>query len=409
MNSELHDSVTFVELLFVAERPRTFAVRFWNGFILPPSPGAKAQFTIVLKHPGALRRMFSMASELSLGEAYIYDDCDVEGDIEAAVRVFRRLVGKPHSTRERLRLAALLARLPAGGPPRERRLPRLKGKLHSRDRDSSAIRYHYDVSNDFYQLFLDARMNYSEAYFVRPEEDLDRAQEHKLDRVCHLLELHAGERLLDVGCGWGGLILHAVHKSGVEAVGITLSERQADFARRRIRGAGLESRCRVEVRDYRDLGPAASFDKIASLGMVEHVGAQQLPEYFSSIFRTLRPGGMFLNNGIARPITGPAHRKDSFTDAYVFPDGDLETIPETLQAAEEAGFEVRSVFNRPEDYGRTLRHWVRRLEAHAEEARHATDEVTYRIWRLYMAGSAGRFMAGELHLLDALLQKPRPC
>jgi cyclopropane-fatty-acyl-phospholipid synthase len=254
-------------------------------------------------------------------------------------------------------------------------------------------------------LFLDSRMIYSTACFARPEDDLDTAQLQKLEKICRTLQLQAGERFLDIGCGWGGLIVHAAQNFGVRALGITLSEKQAQMARERIRAAGLDDRCRVEICDYRDLKETAGFDKIASDGMVEHVGAKQLPEYFGRVWRLLRPGGKFLNCGISRPVNEPAHRAASFTDAYVFPDGELEPIHEMLRAAEMTGFEVCSTENLREHYGLTLRHWVHRLESHADEARRVTDDVTYRVWRLYMAGSAERFMAGKLHVFQTLLVK----
>jgi cyclopropane-fatty-acyl-phospholipid synthase len=400
------NSAAFLEELFAGAEPQRFAVRFWNGCIWPASADSSPQFTIILNHPGALHRMFASPTELSLGEAYIYGDFDVEGDLESAVQLGNWLIAAHRGTRERLRLRAFLARLPGSGPRHQKRAPLLHGTLHSRERDHDAIRYHYNLSNQFYALFLDSRMNYSAGYFTRPEQDLESAQQQKLDRICRLLELRPGDCFLDVGCGWGGLIIHAAQHFGAKALGITLSERQAELAHERIREAGLESCCQVEVRDYRDLDSTGSFDKIASIGMIEHVGAQQLHRYFRTIWRLLRPGGAFLNSGIARRVGEPAHPKGSFTEAYVFPDGELGTIPETLQAAENAGFELRLAENRREDYALTLRHWVRRLEARPTQARRITDEMTYRIWRLYMAGSAARFMNRELCLLLSLLRKP---
>lgn len=402
---EVDRSVAFVEDLFKIAGAQSFAVRLWTGETLRSRRDALPEFTIVLKHPGALRRMFSPASELSLGEGYIFDDYDLEGDIEAAVRLGKFLAAIPASLPERVRLRFLISSLPSGGPPRPPRAPRLKGRVHSRRRDQAAIRYHYDTSNEFYSLFLDSRMLYSAGHFCRPDDDLDLAQERKLDRICRLLDLHPGERFLDVGCGWGGLIIYAAQKFGVDALGITLSERQAQLARERIGRAGLEGRCRVEIRDYRDLDRSRAFHKIASVGMIEHVGAAELPTYFRAVARLLAPGGKFLNSGITRPPAEPAQRQGSFTEKYVFPDGELETIPQTLQAAEDAGLELRLAENVRQDYALTLRHWVRRLEAHAGEARRIAEDVSYRIWRLYMAGSAARFADGELYLLLALFTR----
>jgi cyclopropane-fatty-acyl-phospholipid synthase len=340
-----------------------------------------------------------------LGEAYIFGDYDVEGDMESAVAFGLGLMSQRRSAGERLHLHSLLSRLPRSNRHYQDLAANLKGAVHSKTRDRAAIHYHYDISNDFYQLFLDSRMMYSGGYFDRSDEDLDAAQEHKLERICRSLELQPGERLLDIGSGWGGLIIYAAQKFGVEALGITLSHEQAELARERVRRAGLESRCSVEICDYRDVGRHHAFEKISSIGMVEHVGARELPRYFADVHRLLAPGGIFLNSGIGRPVTEPAQRRDSFVETYVFPDGELETISETLRAAEDAGFEVSSVENLGEHYAQTLRHWVRRLEDHADTARQLVGEVTYRIWRLYMAGSAARFTNGGLHLFQTVLRK----
>ncbi len=400
----VQNSLDFLDEAMSGVYPRAFAIRLWEGSVVPATEGRPTRFTLVIQHPGALRRMFSSPTELSLGEAYIYDDCDIEGDIESAVSFGRGLMER-YTLRERLRIGSLLMRLPDNNPAHEYRAPRLRGPLHSRERDRRAIRYHYDVSNKFYKLFLDSRMIYSTACFACPENDLDTAQLYKLEKICRALQLQAGERFLDIGCGWGGLVIHAAQNFGVKALGITLSQQQARLALERIHEAGLDDRCRVEVCDYRDLNEIAGFDKIASVGMVEHVGAKQLPEYFRRIWRLLPLGGAFLNSGISRPPNEPAQRTGSFTDAYVFPDGELEPIHEVLRAAEMAAFEVRSTENLREHYGLTLRHWVRRLESHADEARRVAGDVKYRLWRLYMAGSAAWFMAGRLHVFQSLLVK----
>jgi cyclopropane-fatty-acyl-phospholipid synthase len=371
--------------------------------VMPPSARQPARFTLVIQHPAALHRMFWSPSELALGEAYIHDDFDIEGDAEAAMAVGLELLNRPHMAKNAMRLRLLLMRLPRTALLKAHRASGLHGKLHSRERDSGAIRFHYDVSNEFYSLFLDRRMIYSCARFASPQEDLDAAQERKLDAICRALQLQPGERFLDIGCGWGGLMLYAAQNFGVRAHGITLSQRQAEWAREGIRRAGLEEQCRVEICDYRDLEVGVPFDKIASIGMVEHVGAKQLPDYFACVRRLLRSGGAFFNSGISRPVSEPSERRGSFVSAYVFPDGELEPIHEMLAAAEGVGFEVRSTENLREHYGWTLRHWVRRLEQHVDEACRISDRLTYRIWRLYMAGSAARFFSGHLHLFQSLL------
>jgi cyclopropane-fatty-acyl-phospholipid synthase len=273
------------------------------------------------------------------------------------------------------------------------------------------------VGNDFYALWLDRGMTYSCAYFEDPAGDLDTAQEAKLDLVCRKLRLRPGERLLDIGCGWGSLVLHTATHYGVDALGITLSEPQASLARARIAGAGLDDRCRVEVRDYRELARGATFDKVASIGMVEHVGRSRLGTYFAVAHRLLAPGGLFLNHGIVhRPESGrggpvaPARqwlqRDRGFIDRHVFPDGELLPAGEVISRAEEAGFEVRDVEALREHYARTLRHWVRRLEARHDEAVALVGEGTYRTWRLYMAGSAEGFASGRLNVMQTLLARP---
>jgi cyclopropane-fatty-acyl-phospholipid synthase len=281
----------------------------------------------------------------------------------------------------------------------------LSGGLHSRERDRAAIAYHYDISNDFYRLWLDDRMVYSEAYFESPDEDLDTAQIRKLDYLCRKLRLRPGERFLDIGCGWGGLVIHAASHHGVEACGITLSERQAELARERIRAARLEERSSVRICDYRDVKEPQGYDKIASIGMVEHVGEAMLPEYFEQAWHLLRPGGLFLVSGISASAT--QHRQGpSFMDRYVFPDGDLVPLYRTLEAAERCGFEVRDVEDLAEHYALTLDHWVQRLEANADAARRAASEMAYRTWKLYMAASAQAFRSGRIGLYQVLLSKP---
>jgi len=361
---------------------------------------------LVLKHPGALRAMFSSPSELSLGEAYIHDDFDIEGDVEAAFDLSDYLLGQERGRWLSFDLKERLEKLPKSDRPRADLHPlEFGGKVHSKDRDRLAIRYHYDLPADFYALWLDPRMVYSCAYFCKPGEDLDSAQERKLDYVCGKLRLRQGERLLDIGCGWGALIMHAAAHYGVECVGITLSVPQAEVARKRLRAAGLNDLCRVEVSDYRDIDHDQQYDKIVSVGMFEHVGEALLPEYFHRAWDLLRPGGVFLNHGIAYSATY-RRRGPSFTDRYVFPDGDLVPISTSLRAGELTGFELRDVESLREHYALTLHQWIQRLEAHREEACHITDDSTYRIWRLQMAGSAHGFRSGRLNVYQTLFAKP---
>lgn len=393
---ELLDSIT-------ADYPRRdFAVRLWNGEVW--GDAASPRFTFLLKHPGALRRMLLGANQVTLGEAYIYDDFDVEGNLEAAFEFGEYLVEHELELLEKLRLAGLLLRLPYANHHSHVE-PRLHGSPHSKPRDREAVGYHYNLSNDFYQLWLDRNMVYSCALFENDDDDLDTAQTRKLDYLCRKLRLRAGETLLDIGCGWGGLILHASRKFGARALGVTLSEPQAKWAQRRIREEGLADLCEARVCDYRDLDPSLPFDKIVSVGMFEHVGEARLPEYFKHVWNLLRTGSVFLNHGIATAAT--YHRKGpSFIDKYVFPDGGLVPLGTTIRIAEACGFEVRDVENLREHYTRTLRQWVRRLESRYDDAKRITSEKVYRIWRLYMAGCAHAFDIGRVSVNQVLFSKP---
>ena len=396
-------AIELFETLLAGYGKADLQIRLWDG---STCGAGQPRCTLVIKHPDAVRQMCDLPNEQGMGEAYVNDEFDIAGDIGTALEFGDYLLRQEFSLAERLRMGALVRRLPPSGHLRLlRRAPRLHGWLHSKGRDRQAIRYHYDLPTEFYALWLDSRLVYSCAYFQTAQDDLDAAQVRKLDYICRKLRLCRGERLLDIGCGWGALVQHAAEHYGVDAYGITLSAKQAEVAGERIRAAGLESRCRVELRDYRDLDGSQQYDKIVSVGMFEHVGKKRLPEYFSRAWRLLKGGGVFLNHGIAYSATWPLP-KASFSAAYVFPDGELVPINESLHAAEISGFEVRDVESLREHYTLTLKRWVQRLEDHAEQARRITDDSTYRIWRLYMAGSAHRFASGRVNIYQTLLAKP---
>lgn len=398
---------------------RGFDVKFWDGTV---DHGATSPYTLVLNRPAALREMLLPPSELSIVEAYIAGDVDIEGSAEAAAGLAETIGDRLKSPAALARLVRLVIGLPgkAHDDLADARFPaaaRKLGGLHEKERDAAAVQFHYDVGNDFYKLWLDKRMVYSCAYFRSPDDSLDTAQEAKLDLICRKLRLHPGERLLDIGCGWGGLIMHAAENYGVDATGITLSREQAALASERIEKAGLADRCRVAIRDYRMLKALDGYDKISSVGMVEHVGASHLPVYFTSAFRALKPGGLFLNHGIVslseprpRSIGQKIFRKfwkaDAFIDKYVFPDGKLTAAHDVIAAAEGAGFEVRDVESLREHYAMTLRHWVRTLEEHSREATALVGDRTFRVWRLYMAASANSFSKAAINVIQTLLAKP---
>lgn len=365
---------------------------------------------VVLKHAGALRSMLAAGNARGLAEAYLRDDFDIEGDVEQAIEVALALEHRPHNWLSSLTTYGRLMRLPPAPPAQEKhRAAALRGTPHSIHRDRQAVSFHYDVSNDFYRLWLDSRMVYSCAYFSEEGGDLESAQVAKLDYLCRKLRLKPNQHILDIGCGWGALAIHAAKNFHAEVTGVTVSARQAALAEERVRASGLAGRVRIELRDYRTVYcPPGGFDAIVSVGMAEHVGRKHLPEYFQTAASLLKPGGVFLNHAISEGRQADRFRGPSFVDTYVFPDGDIPPLPVVVTAAMSAGLEVRDVENLREHYALTLRHWVRRLETAHENARHFVDEATYRIWRLYMAASAHGFAHGDLAIYQTLLSKPDP-
>jgi cyclopropane-fatty-acyl-phospholipid synthase len=386
-------------------------LRGWDGSISGPA-GAPV---IAVHSRRALRRMVWSPGQLGLGRAYVAGEIDMEDDVFAtfaALRTAGRLnqeqQASPAPWRERLALLGTALRLGALGPepapPAEEADLGRTGGRHSRSRDAAAISHHYDVGNDFYELVLGPSMVYSCAVWDSPATGLDAAQEAKLDLVCRKLGLAPGSRLLDVGCGWGSMAIHAAQRYGAEVVGITLSEEQARMARKRVAEAGLTDKIDIRVQDYRavDDGP---FDAISSIGMAEHVGRAQMPGYVAQLDRLLRPGGRLLNHAIAWNAGRSTWNPDTFISRYVFPDGELLGLGEMVGLLESGELEVLDVEALRQHYALTLRAWVQHLEDNWDAAVAASSEGRARVWRLYMAASALTFEAGDMGVNQVLLQK----
>ena len=362
------------------------SVHFWNGMQI--GSAADARVSIHLNSPRALGHLATPTLG-GLARAYVEQDIDIHGPAREVLEIGDRLC-----------LAELCSDKKGSAAWQWWR--------HTRARDRRNIQYHYDVSNDFYGLWLDKRRVYSCAYFRASDLGLDDAQEAKLDHICRKLALKPGETLLDIGCGWGGLILHAARNYGVQAVGITLSDHQRDYVLDQIARQELQGRVEVRLMDYRDVAEEGAYDKVASVGMFEHVGRRNLGDYFSKIFRLLKPGGLVLNHGItsaALDSRGLGGGISEFIDDYVFPGGELVHASEVIRTASAVGLECLDCENLRPHYGKTLWHWVGRLEARQEDARRLIGEQKYRIWRIYMAGSAHAFDRGWLELWQVLAGK----
>jgi cyclopropane-fatty-acyl-phospholipid synthase len=388
-----------VERLIGTDLP--IRVTAWDGTDLGP---ADAPATLVVRSPDAIRRIVTAPGELGFARAYVAGDVDIEGDIFEVLTLRDRLPEvklTPGQLVRTIRGMSLADLKPLPPPPEE---IRLRGRRHTKARDAAAVAAHYDVGNDFYRLLLGPTMTYSCAVFEDDDTSLDDAQAAKYELICRKLALEPGMRLLDVGCGWGGMVMHAAEHHGVQAVGVTLSRLQHELASKRVSEAGLSDVVDIRLQDYRDVrdGP---YDAISSIGMFEHVGEARTAEYFGNLHRLLRPQGRLLNHAIARrPAKGRAAAVHSrgFIHRYVFPDGELLEVGSVVSAMQRAGLEVRHEESLREHYARTLRHWVRNLEEHWDDAVALSSEARARIWRLYMAGSAVMFDAGEIQIHQVL-------
>jgi cyclopropane-fatty-acyl-phospholipid synthase len=385
----------------------TFGIEAFDGTRAGP---ASANTKVVVRTPRALRYIAGTPGELGFARAYVAGDLEIQGDIYDVVREAERLRNvhpSPHVIWSLLRAGgAGMLRRPT--PPAEE--IRLRGKRHTRARDAAAIAHHYDVSNEFYRLVLGPSMTYSCAVFRSEDDTLEQAQTNKLDLVCRKLGLRPGMRFLDIGCGWGSLVMHAAKHFGVYAVGVTVSREQAAYAERLAYDEGIEEHVAIRHQDYREVADGP-YDAIASIGMFEHVGAERLDLYLSHLLALLLPGGRLLNHGVSR-----GHRmgfardkraeRNGFIDRYVFPDSELHEVGRVVSAIQTAGFEVGHVEGLRDHYALTLRHWVANLEKHWDRAVRCVGANRARVWRLYMAGSAIGFESNRTSIHQVLAVRP---
>lgn len=384
-------------------------VTFWDGSSIGPlDPAVRLHF----KSPDALRQLIWAPGELGLSRAYVAGDIELDGSVFDLLALRNWMADPDEHARMRFKgrawasLAGSARRLggfglPLAPPPDERRL---RGGLRSRVRDRAAVTHHYDVSNDFYRLLLGPTLTYSCAYFARPETGLEEAQEAKYELICSKLGLTPGMRLLDVGCGFGGMVIHAAHHHGVRAIGVTISAAQHAIAAQRVAEAGLADKVEIRLADYRDIddGP---YDAVSSIGMFEHVGSNRLQEYFTRLRDDLTEGGRLLNHAISRPAGTAPINPNSFMGRYVFPDAEIQEVGSVISAMQRQSLEVRDVESLREHYARTTRAWVTNLEDQWDQAVTMIGLAKARIWQLYLAGSALGFEASRISVHQVLAVK----
>ena len=383
---------------------RPFHVRFWDGNAVVATEGRAPTFFV--RRPTALAHFLSAPGTLGLGRAYVDGSLAVD-DLDGAFLVVDEWEPPPlaMSDRVRLGLALVAAAAPGGLPQRPGLELILRGQLHSAERDAAAVRYRYDVGNDFFALFLDESMTYSCAIFSRGASTLAEAQQTKLELVAGKLALEPGMRVLDVGCGWGSFAIHAAREHGAEVLGITLSERQAELAREKVAQAGVADKVEIRVADYRQL-QRSSFDAIASIGMSEHVGDRQIDVYAKTLFELLKSGGVLLNHAIAALDPSADPLEDLFSTRYVFPDGEPLPLSRVQLALERSGFHSEHIEGFREDYAETLRHWARRLDERLPEAEALAGVERTRVWRLYLRAAGHGFTTGLTAVYQVKARRP---
>jgi cyclopropane-fatty-acyl-phospholipid synthase len=382
---------------------RPFGVRFWEGTEVPATePDAP---TLTLLTPRALAHALRAPGELGLGRAYVAGMLEVD-DMEAALRMVDEFEPPPLTIGQRVNLAVAVARACGivAPPPVPATELRLRGQRHTIGRDRRAVRHHYDVGNEFFALFLDPSMTYSCAYFAGGAQTLEQAQEAKLELVCKKLALREGERVLDVGCGWGSFVIHAASRHGVRAVGITLAERQAELARERVREAGVADRVEIRVADYREVSDGP-FDAIASIGMVEHVGEEQIDVYAKRLWSLLAPDGRLLNHGIAKLKDFDTPDEGAFSERFVFPDGVPLPLSRVVRALERAEFTTTHVEGLQSDYAKTISYWIERFDARWDDAVRIAGIERARIWRLYLRAARQGFETGWASVYQVLAHR----
>lgn len=378
------------------------AVQLWDGSQIIGKPNSTC--CIVFHEPGIIRELILYRNLSRIAEAYLDGAISINGNMETLFDIGAHLKKLNIPWTKQWHLLRLALKL-----PRRRKVSESHASsgLATHKNGRTSIAHHYDVGNDFYRMWLDPQMVYSCAYFRDEKQSLDDAQQAKLDYLCRKLRLQPGQSLLDIGCGWGALAIHAAKHYGVTVHGVTLSAEQQRFATERVHNEGLQEKVNIELLDYRDLPEHAKYDRVVSVGMFEHVGLKNFPAYFGTVKRVLKSGGLFLNHGITSETRWRRTPVTRFINHYIFPDGELTRVSEVADAMEKAGFEVLDIENLRRHYTYTLRHWVESLEKHCNQAVQKTSAVTYRLWRLYMAGSAYFFNEGSIGVHQLLVGHQR--